>query len=242
MQSVKKTAKGKDMGQLKFKRYEFKYLFREEQYRQLLQLLQQHTVCDEYGKSTICNLYYDTPSHLLIRRSLEKPIYKEKLRLRCYGTPTEDSEVFVELKKKYQSVVFKRRIRLTLGEAKRFLREKQWPNPSQVMKEILYAFQFYQDLQPSMCIFYDREAFYGKNDRDLRITFDSNVLFRTHDLQLEKGIYGQPILPEGYRLLEVKTSKAIPLWLSHYLTEAKIHKTPFSKYGTAYAKTAQRSK
>lgn len=230
------------MEQLKFKRYELKYLVTEEQYSALLKLLDEYAEGDIYGKTTICNVYYDTPSFLLIRRSIEKPVYKEKLRVRCYGVPHQNSRVFVELKKKFKSVVFKRRVKLTLYEAEALLAKKQCAKPSQVTDEILYFLDFYKDLQPAVCIFCQREAFYGKDDADLRITFDSNILFRDYDLRLTDGIYGEAILPEGYRLLEVKTAKAVPLWLSEFFTKEKIYKTSFSKYGTAYLKIAQRRK
>ena len=148
----------------------------------------------------------------------------------------------MELKKKFKSVVFKRRVKLTLDEAEALLTKKQCAKPSQVTDEILYFLDFYKDLQPAVCIFCQREAFYGKDDADLRITFDSNILFRDYDLRLTDGIYGEAILPEGYRLLEVKTAKAVPLWLSEFFTKEKIYKTSFSKYGTAYLKIAQRRK
>lgn len=228
------------MEQLKFKRYEFKYLIDESQYDGLVELLNVHARPDVHKKSTVCNLYYDTPTHLLIRRSIEKPVYKEKLRLRCYGVPHSENKVFVELKKKYESVVYKRRIKMKLCDATQMLEDKTCEHKSQVIDEILYFANHYQNLQPSMCIFYDREAYYGKDDDDLRITFDDNVLFRTDDLQLEKGIYGERILDENVRLLEIKTSKAIPLWLATYLSKQKIYKTSFSKYGTAYGITERR--
>ena len=106
--------------QNQFKRYEIKYLLDARQYESVRRTMQGRTVGDEYGKSTICNIYYDTPDRRLIRRSLEKPVYKEKMRLRSYGTPHGDDRVFIELKKKYESVVYKRRADMTLDAALRF--------------------------------------------------------------------------------------------------------------------------
>lgn len=227
---------------LKFKRYEQKYLIDEAQLQKLKKLMEVFVEADKHGRSTVCNLYFDTPSHLLIRRSLEKPVYKEKLRLRCYGTPNADSTSFVELKKKFQSVVFKRRIKLKYDEATRFLAEGVCKKDNQITNEIIYFLQYYKNLQPSVALFYDREAYFGRLDNDLRITFDSNILFRTTDLQLTKGAFGERILEEGMYLLEVKTSKAMPLWLSEFLNKEQIFKQSFSKYGRAYENIIQRKR
>ena len=195
--------------------------------------MRQYMVGDEHGKSTICNIYYDTPDYLLIRRSLDKPVYKEKLRVRSYGVAKADTPVFVELKKKYDDVVYKRRIELPEFQAVDFLQKRIASLDSQIAKEINYALDFYKTLQPTVHLSYKREAYFGKTE-DLRITFDSEILFRTYDLSLQKGIYGTPILPEGVYLMELKTGSALPLWLTAFLAREKISKTSFSKYGTAY--------
>lgn len=230
------------MEQLKFKRYELKYLINDDQYERLKKLMSDYTVGDLYGKSTICNLYFDTPTYLLIRRSIEKPVYKEKLRLRCYGVPSGNSQCFLELKKKFKSVVFKRRIKLTVDEAKAFLTEGKCPEQNQVVNEIRYFLEHYEVLQPTVFLSYEREAFYGKTDKDFRITFDSNILWRDYDLLLTKGVYGNAILEEGKRLLEIKTANTFPLWLSEFLSKEKIFKVSFSKYGTAYKEMYLRRK
>ena len=82
------------MSQLVFNRYEKKYLMPESVYLALCERLKEQMSVDQYGLTTICNLYYDTPDDLLIRRSIERPKYKEKLRLRSYGIPEKDSVVF----------------------------------------------------------------------------------------------------------------------------------------------------
>ena len=84
-----------------FQRYEFKYLLTRGQQARLLSAAGARLRPDEYSHSSIRNLYLDTPDFRLIRRSLEKPVYKEKMRIRCYGPAHPDSPVFVELKKKY---------------------------------------------------------------------------------------------------------------------------------------------
>lgn len=217
-----------------FKRYETKYLLTKAQYNQILSDISKYIDGDEYGKSTICNLYFDTPDDLLIRRSLEKPVYKEKLRWRSYGVATSDSNTFVEIKKKYKDVVYKRRESLTESEAMKYLCEGVKVKDSQIMREIDYFLSYYKNLAPSIFISYEREAFYSKTDSDFRITFDKNILWRDCDLSLKKGIYGNPILEPNQVLMEVKTPFAYPMWMVDVLSQNHIYKTSFSKYGRAY--------
>ncbi len=225
------------MGQYQgtFKRYEKKYLVNMEQYRQLLQRSQNRLMADEYGETTICNIYFDTPDRRLIRASLEKPVYKEKLRLRSYGTPSSQDMVFVELKKKYKEVVYKRRVQMDLESAEHYLYDHAPAvRPSQITKEIDWFLNFYHDLQPAMYISYERTALYGLEDSKLRITFDRNILYRQEELWLECGVWGNLILEEGYRLMEIKIPGAIPLWLTRILNELMIYPASFSKYGRGY--------
>lgn len=218
-----------------FQRYELKYLITQEQLQKLKAFMHPFMKGDAYGRSTICNIYFDTPNYLLIRRSLEKPVYKEKLRLRSYGTATKNSTVFVELKKKYQSVVYKRRLPMLYNDAVRYLYERESiENPTQIIREIDYFWDFYRELKPAVFLSYEREAFYARDNADFRITFDQNLLFRTEDLSLASGAYGTPILPGGYTLMEIKAAGALPLWITRFLSENRIFKTSFSKYGTAY--------
>lgn len=218
-----------------FKRYELKYLLTKSQKERIVNEMKQYMKPDEYGKSTICNIYFDTSDHILIRRSLEKKVYKEKLRVRSYGPTHPTGEVFVELKKKYRSVVYKRRICLSEQEAMNYLCQREGLSiQNQITHEIDYACQFYQNIQPSMYIAYQREAYYGLNDHDLRITFDENVLWRDYDLSLQSDVYGEAILKDDLVLMEVKIAKAMPLWLTKLLSDNKLYKTSFSKYGNAY--------
>ena len=189
---------------------------------------------DAYGKSTICNLYFDTPDYRLIRTSLEKPIYKEKLRLRSYGQVKEDGTTFAEIKKKFKGVVYKRRIVMPQNAAMDFLCNGGPTPPSQIGREIAYLFDYYRELAPRVYLSYEREAYYDKNDKDLRFTFDTNVLYRREDLSLTSPVYGHPLLKEGQVLLEIKTAGAIPCWVVDALSRHKIYKSSFSKYGNAY--------
>lgn len=223
-----------------FKRYELKYLLDDMQYKLLRQCLQDKLKVDKYGMTTICNIYFDTPDHRLIRTSLDKPIYKEKLRLRSYGTPTKGDKVFVELKKKYKGVVYKRREIMELTEAEHYLYDgRPAGRTTQITKEIDWFLKSYNGLAPAMYISYDRIAMYGLEDPQLRITFDSNILWREEELLLECGIWGTPILCEEQKLMEIKIPGTMPLWLSHILDELNIYPASFSKYGRGYQQSIQ---
>lgn len=220
--------------QMIFKRHEIKYMITTEQLALIKEEFEKHMIADEHGESTICSLYFDTPSFQLIRRSIERPIYKEKLRLRSYGVAHADTKVFVELKKKYKKVVYKRRITLKESDAMRYLLTGEIDKRTQITDEIDYFKNFYSGIAPAMLLMYKREAYYAKDDRDFRVTFDRDVLWRDYDLTLDKGIYGSPILEPNQILMEVKTKDAIPLWMTEILTKHHIYKKSFSKYGTAY--------
>ena len=218
-----------------FKRYETKYLLTASQKAAVMAALGDYMTPDAYGKTTVRNIYYDTDSYRLIRRSLEKPVYKEKLRLRSYARTDPDSAVFVELKKKFDSVVYKRRLDLPEKAAVSWLSGSiPCPKSGQISREVEYFLRYYAGLAPRVFLSYDREAFYSKDDRGFRVTFDENILCRREELSLEAAVYGTPILPPDMTLMEIKSMGGIPLWLTKVLTAEKIYKTSFSKYGTAY--------
>ncbi|MBR3844670.1 MAG: polyphosphate polymerase domain-containing protein [Clostridia bacterium] len=218
-----------------FSRYEYKYIITREQKETLLNAMAPYMKQDQYGKSTIRNLYFDTDSYLLIRRSIEKPVYKEKLRIRSYTTATQDATVFVELKKKFKSVVYKRRLALPYGEAMAWLIQGIPPKEqSQIFREIDYALSLYKTLKPAVFLSYEREAFFGKENPDFRVTFDQDILCRETDLSLASPAGGQRVLSEDRIIMEIKCAGGIPLWMVEILSKEKLYKTSFSKYGTAY--------
>ncbi|MDF2510798.1 MAG: molecular chaperone [Herbinix sp.] len=223
-----------------FKRYEMKYLLEEEKYHLLRERLQKRMEVDHFGKVTICNIYFDTPEHLLIRTSLDKPVYKEKLRLRSYGTPDEGDKVFVEIKKKYKGVVYKRREKLELTDAEHYLYDN-YPSKTQtqISREIDWFMKSYQNLVPSMYISYERVAMFAIDNPEVRVTFDQNILWREEELWLESGAWGKPILKEGQRLMEIKIPGTMPLWLAHILNELEIFPASFSKYGKGYLQSLE---
>jgi hypothetical protein len=230
-----------------FNRYEHKYLLDEKTYEKVIKVINEHMSMDLYnigGKPyTISNIYYDTNDDFLIRTSLSKPSYKEKLRLRSYGVPQMNSKVFLEIKKKYQDLVNKRRTTLVLDEAYDFVENGIVPNRkdymnAQVVNEIEYFLRVYA-LKPKLYLAYDRIAYFDKEDTDLRISFDMNIRSRRYDLGLEFGDYGNQLLENGVYLMEIKTALAKPLWLTHMLSELDIKRSSFSKYGTEFMQYIQ---
>ncbi len=218
-----------------FKRYELKFMLTEEQAARLLTGMEPYMEPDLYGLTTIRNLYFDTDNYRLIRRSMEKPVYKEKLRLRSYGPAAGDAPVFVELKKKYKDVVYKRRLEMPYDRGMAWLcTGTDGSVTGQIADEIDYFLSYYGNLQPRVFLSYQRQAWFCRNGGDLRVTVDKNILARREDLSLGAEIGGAPLLPQGMVLLEVKTMGGIPLWLTQFFTEEHIYKTPFSKYGKAY--------
>ena len=229
--------------QMVFKRYEIKYLLTREQKEKVLAAMEPYMELDAYGRSTIRNIYYDTDTYRLARRSLERPVYKEKLRVRSYSAAGPEDKVFVELKKKYEGVVYKRRIHIPEKAAMEYLAGRRAaPEAGQIAEELDYFLQFYQTLAPKVFLSYEREAFYTREPGEFRVTFDENILWRETDLSLGKGAYGTPILEPGQTLMEIKTPGSIPLWMGKVLSEERISKTSFSKYGNAYTEIYNREK
>ncbi len=219
-----------------FKRYEKKYLLTPEACGRLMERLAPHLVPDAYHRSTVRSIYYDWDDYRLIRHSLDKPLYKEKLRLRSYKRPTPESEVFVELKKKYKGVVYKRRVASTEEAAMRWLaRETPPPKDSQMAREIDW-FLHENSPKPKVLIACDRTAWVDREDPNLRVTFDEAIRWRGDDLLLSHGSAGELLLPDGEILMELKLPEAAPLWLAHLLGEEQIYPTGFSKYGVCYRK------
>ena len=224
------------MAQTVFNRREKKYLMPGDIYGELRTRLLPHMAEDSYGLHTICNLYYDTPGDLLIRRSIEKPGYKEKLRLRSYGVPGLDSPVFLEIKKKYAKMVNKRRIELTLGEAYDYVERGLRPDREcQILRELDFFLSRYP-LQRGLYLAYDRVALFGREDPEFRVTFDRRIRYRRAAMGLENGDAGELLLPEDMYLMEVKILGSAPFWFTRILSDLRIYPTSFSKYGNIYKK------
>lgn len=228
------------MVQKVFNRYEKKYLLSAEEYKSMRLRLVAYMQEDDYGVHTIRNIYYDTDTDELIRTSLEKPSYKEKFRVRCYGVPKADGSCFLEIKKKYKGLVNKRRIQLPIAEARAYLNQGIQPkSQGQIFQEIDYFLKRYQVI-PKRYIAYDRLALRGIADEEFRVTFDQNIRSRVSDLTLFSDENTELLLPPDMVLMEVKITGAMPLWFARILTKHGIYNTSFSKYGRFYMREQER--
>ena len=216
------------------KRYELKYILTAAQTEYFKEKIKEYMQVDRYGLCSIASLYYDTPDYRLIRASIEKPRFKEKIRLRSYGIADDSSPVYLELKRKAYGIVYKRRVQSTIPLVNHFFSgEGDICEGGQINKEITYFRDYYGELVPSCLMIYDRMAYFQPNG-DLRLTIDHDPRYRTDDLTLTSSMQGTSLLPEGMTILEVKVQQAIPLWLTEILSQGHIYKSSFSKYGAAY--------
>ena len=241
-----------------FARKEMKYILDAERYKHFTEYMLKYMNYDEHNHGgqhyTIANIYYDTHDHNIIRQSVAKPKYKEKLRLRAYGVPDMDSKVYLEIKKKYKGVVYKRRVTLLLNEAYDFIESMEIPPENskrpkyvktQVMKELKESLLFYKPI-PMIYLAYDRIAFFGKPHseggpgRDLRISFDFNTRTRREDVRLEMGDHGEFLLKDGWYIMEVKAGNTLPKWLLEYFAEHGMRRGSMSKYGSEYKRFLRR--
>lgn len=226
-----------------FARKEIKFLLNMEQYNGIMEVIDEYMNPDKYcidGKEYgVYNIYYDTNDDFLIRESLSKPYYKEKIRLRSYYSPAKpDDIVFLEIKKKIGGVVAKRRVTMTLAEADEYLKTRKKPETSKyITQQVFTELDVFLDnyyVKPKQYISYQRRAFFGKDNKDFRLTFDRLITERRDNLTLSEPSYGSQIIGADQRLMEVKISDSVPEWLINKLSELQIYKTSFSKYGKAY--------
>ncbi|OOB77400.1 MAG: hypothetical protein BEN19_02075 [Epulopiscium sp. Nuni2H_MBin003] len=223
-----------------FKRYELKYMLTMltmPQYQELCKVMDSHMVLDEFGRHKISNIYFDTHDYSIIRTSIEKPRYKEKLRLRIYGEPDDEATAYVELKKKYNGVVYKRRVTYKQEEALvKLYATGNDEEVTQIKKEINYFISTYDDLMPRVYLSYEREAYYCFDNDTFRMTFDFNIKTRMNNISLYSSAEDLDVLSDEYVLLEVKTVEGLPFWLLEFMKQNQVYKRSFSKYGTAFNK------
>lgn len=217
-----------------FKRREKKYLLSTDEYGSLMSKISPFLVPDKHGENTICSLYLDTPDYLLIRNSIDAISYKEKLRLRSYGIPSDGKKLFFEIKKKYKGVVYKRRVSMTESTAYEYIESGIPPMDTQIMREIDYLMKVYRHPKPNVCILCEREAYFAADSVDVRLTFDRNLRYRYAFPDKDNISDGIPITDADKVVLEIKTAGAMPLWLAAALSECKIYPRSFSKYAHAY--------
>lgn len=217
-----------------FERVEAKYIINKSQQEKLLDRITSLIEYDEFPHSEISSVYFDTDDYRLISASLEKPAYREKLRLRSYGLKDGNSEVFLELKKKYLGVTYKRRKAMRYFEALDLVKEGIKPDDDQITNELAYMFQRYPDLKERVLICYSRDSYVGKNDSNLRVTFDYDVRYSLNDPSLQNSKPESVLSDDDMIIMEIKTLNAMPLWLSHVLDEFRIFPGNYSKYGKIY--------
>lgn len=233
-----------------FERKEKKYVLDAVQLEKLMSLVGDKLGDDQYAHSTISSLYYDTPQFTMINRSLEKPLYKEKLRVRAYGDIAKNDAVFVELKKKFKGIVYKRRIQMSDEGARAYLtgtpyseaallgnsggHKEQNAKLIQNVREIDACIARYDQLLPGIMIVVERHSMRTQDGSNVRITFDMNARWRADDLSFAAGFIGTPILPEGHVIMEVKALGTYPFWLVHALNELGTYPVSCSKVGRAY--------
>lgn len=220
-----------------FERTEVKYILTESTYKILFDKIRKHLKKDKYYESHICNIYFDTDNYDLIVNSINKPIYKEKVRLRSYQVPTKEDKVYLEVKKKYKSIVSKRKIEIKLKDFYEYYDNHIIPNyvNKQIMNELDYIFNIY-NLKPKLYLYYDRHAYYDKDNINFRITFDENIRSREDDLKLEDGSKGVNYFKDKTCIMELKTLNALPMWMVRALNDIKIYPQSFSKYGSIYTR------
>lgn len=225
-----------------FRRVETKYLLKPEEFKKLLDVVAPYIEKDRYFKATNCSVYYDTNERYLAIHSMEKPIYKEKVRIRSYNVPKSlDDSIFIEIKKKFDGVGSKRRIVTTLRDFYYYEKTGELKTDNaQIKAELDHCFSFYH-LKPALYVAYDRLSFCGKNNQDFRLTFDHNVRSREIDLKLEYGDKGENYFENGEIVMEVKALESYPLWFTKALSSLKIYPASFSKYGRIYEKCLERN-
>lgn len=230
-----------------FTRHELKFLIDRHTYGKIYKALMPYLVVDQHankqGYYTVSNIYYDTKDDLFHYEKMKGQDFRQKLRLRTYGHSDLDSESYLEIKKKHKGLVNKRRTALRLRDAYRFLEVDEIDNNDlidntnasniQILKEVAFLKKFYT-LEPKVALCYERQAFQGKEDNELRITFDDNLRKRHHNLRLELGSEGASYVSRDIFVLEIKVNDTIPLWLARILSQFSCSVQSFSKYSTSH--------
>ena len=226
-----------------FNRYEYKYLVDVDKFNNLSKLISENMLLDDHNVNnklyTISNIYYDTNDDYLIRRSLSRPLYKEKLRLRTYDVPDMQDKAFVEIKKKFNGIVNKRRTLMNVSDAYDLLNSLEFSPTEDYLNNQLYEIKYFlknYSPVPKVFIAYDRLAYVSNDNSDLRVSFDFNIRSRRDNLKLQNPFEAEPLLSKNIAVMEIKTAYSMPLWLTCALTGASIKRIRFSKYGKEYQK------
>lgn len=225
-----------------FKRHEKKYILTKDQHDRLVDLISSHMKKDKFSEEKpylIRNVYLDTINNDMVRVSCDKPIFKEKLRIRKYGDYNDGKDkYFLEIKRKYAGVVYKRRVEMNKNELHQFtlkgiLPDGKSPLETQILHELSYLFKLYKPI-PKSFISYERTAYYDINDSEFRLTFDNNLYSRRDDFSFDSDYKETILLPPDHYLMEVKVGNGMPLWFANALSEIGARPGSFSKYGTDF--------
>ncbi len=237
-----------------FERKEMKYRLCATQLESLISAFETRLLPDERGITLVRSLYFDTPAHDLIARSMESPLYKEKLRLRVYGQASEPgTPAFLEIKKKFKGIVYKRRVLVSIGAAHLIIEgaslsealaahplndealaaEALTPHREQIAREIAFFIQRHDARRPSILTQCERQAF-TSSDGDLRVTIDRNLSYKANPQSIADTHFAIPLIPQTEAVMELKCTHALPLWLAGELSAVCAYKQSFSKCGTAY--------
>ena len=221
-------------------RMEQKYFVSFDKYKKLMDIIEDKLVKDKYFSERIYNIYFDNDEYEFMTKSLDKPLYKEKVRLRSYETADKNSNVFLEIKKKFQGHGNKRRVVINYNDAIDYINNKIIPDTNkQIMNELDYTFKK-NNLKPKISLTYDRLSYAFKEDDSYRITFDTNIRYSNKKIDLVDLDDDYCLFNDGY-IMEVKTLKGYPMWFIKALNELKLFPTSYSKVGEAYKELKERN-
>ena len=237
------------MGNNTFERIEKKFWMNEQQCKQMESVLLEHMEVDQYGRTTIHNVYCDTDDYYLTRKSIEGPYFKEKLRIRSYSGFDDDAIVFVEIKRKLNGIGYKRRLEIPLSQLDDLMSGRKINTENTQIEKELNEFVNRYHPNPKVYLTYERVAMFEKGqnghtdhmahmeDQGLRITLDRNIRYRIFTERADLTRATSPVMDdESMVLMEVKAPGCMPEWLISEMSRLKIYHTSFSKIGTCYTK------
>ena len=231
-------------------RYEFKFPISYDDMDRLMDDLIPYVKSDkhvnEYGIYTISSLYMENDCKDCYYETINGDPFRQKVRLRVYGKQAfKDSDAFLELKNKINGLVVKRRINMKLSDAVNFMNDcakngnsakiESYKNAdSQILKEIRQVIAT-KKLKPAVIVSYERLPLVAIDDESLRITFDFNLRSRSDALDQTEGTGGLRRCPKNVAILEIKTNKPLPYWLTKILAKYNYRNQTFSKYCSHYS-------
>ena len=227
-------------------RAEIKYLVSNARLEELRQVIAPFVTLDKYGKPfentgyTVRSIYLDTPRLVYYREKIEGLKKRKKLRIRGYNKPADSHNVFLEIKRKEESRIAKIRTPVPYSRLQDFLQRTPKESLAEMLEgdeqAITSASKFMYHLHRSnlQCInlvVYEREAYEGKINPSLRVTFDKNL--RTQLCNELEQLYDESdmqfVLTDHF-ILEIKYNNQFPAWLTPILSNLGLQKQALSKY------------